>query len=167
MLVLSWNKFFIHAGLLFLPGYLNSQEQQQLIAAALNETTGPASRTNLDSHYQPPLEGWWSQYVSDSDTVISPKYTGTSTPEFSERKVERRVAIDLEPMNEQAFHNDLKTLKTDPAPSETVQPTALTSLIRKLRWSIIGLEYHVSDTSMLLPCDIQSQGLQAECLTRV
>ena len=33
--------------------------------------------------------------------------------------------------------------RDDPAPGESVQPSQLRILIRRLRWTILGLEYHV------------------------
>ena len=49
-------------------------------------------------------------------------------------------------MTSASFAADLKegrTRKDDPAPGESVQPSQLRILIRRLRWTILGLEYHV------------------------
>ena len=47
-------------------------------------------------------------------------------------------------MNGDALRDDMKSedSKQDASPSSTVQPACIAELVRKLRWSILGLEYH-------------------------
>lgn len=131
------------AGLIVLPGFLDVPQQQTLIAAALHETTGPASRTNLDSHYHPPQSGWWSRYVAEPSEIVETKAANASTT-VSAKPAGERVQVDLKPMDKTTFLKDQTTTKEEPLPSETVQALPVQALIRKLRWTIIGLEYHVS-----------------------
>lgn len=132
-------------GLILLPGYLCLEEQAQLVRVCLNETTGSLGRTNLDTHYVPPADGWWAAYSRDSESVIKPRSrsadTTASTYEFQQKT--KRLAVDEEPMTLQAQRSDTRE-KPDPQPGATVQEATLGELIRKLRWSIVGLEYHVS-----------------------
>jgi alkylated DNA repair protein alkB family protein 1 len=127
--------------LIFLPGYLNTSEQQELIVAALRETTGPASRTNLDSHYVPPQSGWWKKHIESPEEVIHTKSKGEYT---HEPEADKRVQIDLLPMSVDILRKSHEIKQDDPTPSESVKPAAVKDLIRKMRWTIIGLEYHVS-----------------------
>lgn len=46
-------------------------------------------------------------------------------------------------MSTSDFQKDQATVKEEPIPSATVQPLSTATLMRKLRWTIIGLEYHV------------------------
>lgn len=126
-----------------LPGFLGVTAQQELILGALQETTGPASRTNLDSHYHPPPSGWWGQYVQAPQHIVQTKAATEGGTEGA-KTVSERVKIDLKPMDKSNFVADQATQKEDPAPSTTVQPSPVEALIRKLRWTIIGLEYHAS-----------------------
>lgn len=133
-------------GLVFLPGHLKIPEQRDLISACLTETTGPASRTNLDTHYVPPVEGWWSAFVSAPERVIQPRTVKTSSDVVApECPPTKRLQVDLPPMTAASFAADLQRgsmRKDDPAPGESVQPSQLRMLIRRLRWTILGLEYH-------------------------
>lgn len=129
-------------GLIVLPNFLHVAEQKHLITSALQETTGPASRTNLDSHYHPPSSGWWRQFVQEPQEIVQTRAAGQTLPEDF-RPTTQRVQVDLKPMDTSAYKQDQTTLKEDPVPSTTVRPLATQDLIRKLRWTIIGLEYHV------------------------
>lgn len=46
-------------------------------------------------------------------------------------------------MDKNAYLSD-KEAKMDPTPSDTVKALPVCELIRKMRWTILGLEYHVS-----------------------
>ncbi|CAD6565018.1 MAG: hypothetical protein CYPHOPRED_005025 [Cyphobasidiales sp. Tagirdzhanova-0007] len=135
-------------GLILLPGYLSIPEQQSLITACLHETTGPACRTNLDTHYNAPSEGWWKLFTTCSEQVIQPRNAKRTNAcaEFANWKVHingnKRVQVDLPAMNTESFGEEAKQAKTEAQPSESVEPAPIGSLIRKLRWAIIGVEYH-------------------------
>ena len=142
-------------GLIVLPGFLNASQQQTLIAAALHETTGPASRTNLDSHYYPPVNGWWKHYVEHPSSIVQTKAAASPTSSNTTAATQR-VQVDLKPMDKSTYIKDQIAVKEDPAPSDTVQAAPVESLIRKLRWTIIGLEYHVSLPLCHRPSSLQS-----------
>lgn len=131
-------------------------EQHRLIRACLHETTTPKSRSNLDTHYVVPPNGWWNTYTHDPDCIIQPRYDKLQpSVETQHAKNEKRIQVDLPEMNEKTFLRDVekKDTKADPVPSDSVKPTPLKDLIRKLRWTIIGLEYHVSDANLWLVKD--------------
>ena len=67
-------------------------------------------------------------------------------------------------MTAASFVADLKggsVRKNDPEPGESVQPSVLQTLIRRLRWTILGLEYHVR---FLYPTDYMAGHALADSL---
>ena len=134
-------RLILRQGLVLLPGHLTSEEQASLVADCLNKTTGPACRTNLDTHYHTPPEGWWKAYCQDGGCIIEPR----ARPDHALVHQQKRIAVDLAPMSKERQQEDISE-KSDPEPGATVQHATLAVLIRKLRWSIVGLEYHVRAT---------------------
>ena len=120
--------------------------------ACLKETTGPECRTNLDTHYLAPSEGWWDLYSKAPDQIIQPcfdKRTGDiSKPVIIDEVVNKRVQVDVPAMDKEAFGRISEHDKIDPVASEHTKPACVRDLIRKLRWTNIGLEYHVSPISI-------------------
>lgn len=150
-----------NAGFVFLPSCLSVPEQADLVTACLHETTTTATRSNLDTHYVAPPSGWWAEYVKSPDTVIQPRSReACGSNNDTNRFPEVRVQVDLPEMNQENFEKetcgtslqDLEHIgKADPPPGENIVATPLHRLIRKLRWTIIGLEYHVSMYPSILP----------------
>ena len=63
-------------------------------------------------------------------------------PPTTDEPPQKRVAVDFAPMTKEMRELDTRQ-KTEPEAGASVQPAPLGELMRKLRWSIIGLEYHV------------------------
>lgn len=168
-------------GLVYLPQYLSVEDQRKAIIGCLTEASGPESRTNLDTHYVSPPHGWWKTFCESPDRVLQPRSSFQMRPcrsEVSEGPAQlsesRRVQTDLPPVDNSIHARELadaegNAKKADPPASETVRPAALKDLIRKLRWTILGLEYHASSAVSSLASytdrirTVGHKELQVEC----
>jgi len=103
------------------------------------------NETNLDTHYDLPVEGLWRAYESlatsslDVQQLVLPK--APSDNAISEPPGPRQLIS-----NAAAGPSNYQELSSEPkppaAPSTSASPTKIQDLIPKLRWANIGWHYH-------------------------
>lgn len=132
------------SGLVILPAFLSSEQQQDLVKWSLSEQARTPNETNLDTHYMLPKEGIWNNWLRSrndpiKDVLVHPKAletTSTSEPPGPRQLVENT------PANPDNFSTLASTPKYPQAPSPNAQTVLSSTLIPKLRWANIGWYYH-------------------------
>ena len=142
-------------GLVFLPSFVPSDKQRMLVRWALCDQARHPNETNLDTHYVLPREGLWNEYLrvrkhQAEDQEVAPRASLHSTPAAD---LDSSQSPTTEPpgprkliANEAASLDNYEDLASTPklpaAPSQTIRPISISSLIPKLRWANIGWYYH-------------------------
>ncbi|ORY84766.1 hypothetical protein BCR37DRAFT_345094 [Protomyces lactucae-debilis] len=132
-----------HPGIVILPGALKPEAQRLLVEKLLTNTAKAPNACNLDTHYVMPKRGLWACYqdaLDGHDILIQAKHELEPT---TEKLPDGRRLIDGTP--------DLSMSAKKPAPpSQTVQSELASTLMAKLRWTNLGLEYHWTSKSYQL-----------------
>ncbi|KAH8833809.1 hypothetical protein DL96DRAFT_1810196 [Flagelloscypha sp. PMI_526] len=131
-------------GLVVLPRFLDETKQKEVSVWAL-EYQVKLNETNLHTHYIMPESGLWQAYLQGlqdpaKDVVVCPRASSSpvSPPVLDSGP---RQLINNEPASVSSISLESPP-KPPAAPSPTLQPTPVTSLIKKLRWANIGWFYH-------------------------
>ncbi|KAF8894517.1 hypothetical protein BD779DRAFT_1797519 [Infundibulicybe gibba] len=109
-------------GLVILPSFVSCTKQRDLVEWSLSKHARYPNDTNLDIHYSLPQEGIWNAHLSQQEITIQPKTLDQTVP--------------VQPPDPPLF------AQTTPDPSSTLQPSAPSDLVSKLRWANIGWFYH-------------------------
>ncbi|KAF9457178.1 hypothetical protein BDZ94DRAFT_1176154 [Collybia nuda] len=131
-------------GLVILPSFLSSEQQQDLVKWSLSEQARSPNETNLDTHYVLPSEGIWANWLCcrndpSKDILIYPKaLVTTSNPVLPGP----RQLVENTPANPHNFSALASIPKPPQVPSPNVQAVFSSTLIPKLRWANIGWYYH-------------------------
>ncbi|KAI9321266.1 hypothetical protein BX666DRAFT_2017334 [Dichotomocladium elegans] len=112
-------------GLIFIPNPFQDAGQRRLIRECLEEYTKAPNISNLDTHYEIPPQGLWA--AACSQTVRGEMSLNDVVPRKSD-KVWQEEANQYE--------------KRDPPPVETVPLLPPQELMRKMRWVMLGYQYH-------------------------
>ena len=137
-------------GFVLLPGFLNAAEQRALIRACLRDALVPPNTTSLDPHYVLPAEGLWNQAERElvgqlKPTLIPPR----ASADAPSRPVStKREPVDLPPVLTGDERRAERECSDNPPPSANAQPSSAADLMRRLRWSNIGRQYHVRQRRM-------------------
>ncbi|KDR81555.1 hypothetical protein GALMADRAFT_89623 [Galerina marginata CBS 339.88] len=132
-------------GLVILPSFISHQKQRDLVQWSLARHARQPNDTNLDIHYVLPEQGLWNSWLEaeidpQKDFLVQPKASG-SEPTHTAPTGPRQL-VNNDPASPETFQAISTTPKPPPAPSPTVQPTRVSSLLYKLRWANIGWFYH-------------------------
>ncbi|QRV87549.1 2OG-Fe(II) oxygenase family protein [Ceratobasidium sp. AG-Ba] len=136
-------------GLVLLPSFVSPSAQQSLVARCLREHARSPNESNLDAHYLVPPAGLWNEWEKVAkhrqidpgfDVVIDIKWKdGINADQYHPPDTERTLVNNA--TGSAAFATKSQP-KLEPMPSSSLQPTPVSALISKLRWSNIGLNYH-------------------------
>lgn len=164
-------------GFLLLPGFLRPNEQRRLIKAILEDYAKAPNENNLDIHYILPEDGIWPSWKAYNDRkakgyseepIIATKASASdmNVPGSS------RVLIENPPASVENLAEFQALEKPPAAPSATLSPSPLSSLVHKLRWSNIGYFYHWGTKSYqfdreLTPIPSYIQQICKECVSSV
>lgn len=128
-----------------IPNPFSPQAQRRFIRECLSVYARAPHTSNLDTHYQLPAEGLWQLYEREQRGEIS-----ENDPEYYvPRKPKKKT--DDQPVQQQRrlltacdenFRPDLNQPKPDPLPSETVPILPPSQLLKKMRWVMLGYQYH-------------------------
>ncbi|EKM55906.1 uncharacterized protein PHACADRAFT_174062 [Phanerochaete carnosa HHB-10118-sp] len=143
------------SGLVYLPGFVSSDEQRRLIHWSLKDHAKLPNETNLDAHYLFPPGGLWDVYLkflndgTDEET-IQPKASTSSSPAASSTPYNAsadptsgpRTLISNSPASPSLLPTLLTLSTPPPAPSPNAKPCSPAALVPKLRWANIGWHYH-------------------------
>ncbi|KIM49179.1 hypothetical protein M413DRAFT_21445 [Hebeloma cylindrosporum] len=132
-------------GLVILPSFVSKQKQRDLVRWSLAQHARHPNDTNLDIHYHLPSDGLWNSWLSvrddpGKDFLVLPKASSSAVPQGTISGP--RKLVNNEPVSLETFQTISAVPKPPQTPSPTLQPTLVSSLIRKLRWANIGWFYH-------------------------
>jgi alkylated DNA repair protein alkB family protein 1 len=133
-------------GLVILPGFLSHTKQRELIRWSLSQHAISPNETNLDTHYVLPEDGLWNAHLRafkdpQRDFLVQPK-ASTPSPSLDQTPPGPRQLINNTAASPGTFETISTTPKPPAAPSPSVLPASVSSLIYKLRWANIGWHYH-------------------------
>jgi alkylated DNA repair protein alkB family protein 1 len=136
-----------HPGVFLLPGALTANGQRLLVQRLLTDTAKAPNACNLDTHYVIPECGLWACFqeaLKGQDVLIPAKHEVEAVDDVAEGKPPNgRRLIDDE------RNLDMSDKKPAP-PSNTVKSEMASKLMRKLRWTNLGLLYHWTSKSYQL-----------------
>ncbi|KAG8729827.1 hypothetical protein FRC12_020681 [Ceratobasidium sp. 428] len=138
-------------GLVLVPSFVGPAEQRSLVTRCLREHARSPNESNLDAHYHVPSAGLWNEWETVSkrrevdpefDIVVEIKWKkDIASDEYHPPDTERTL-VDNTPGSLKTFVSIKSQPKLAPMPSSSLSPTTVSTLIPKLRWSNIGLNYH-------------------------
>ncbi|TIB95682.1 hypothetical protein E3Q17_04192 [Wallemia mellicola] len=131
--------------LIFLPEYLNEEEQKKLIRQSVKDIPTPPNRTSLDAHYYMPKEGLWYHYANQTkDDIALPRATKEEKrePPSYYAPSGTRPTINNEPSTFEILKQISRSNNPEIPPSTTVKPLNGERAMNKLRWTNIGHYYH-------------------------
>lgn len=133
------------SGLVILPSFISPEKQRQLAKWSLIKHARHPNETNLDTHYELPVDGLWKSWLlaredSSKDILVYPKALYSQDTELP--KPGPRQLVDNTPASLDNFQTLSLTPKPPQAPSPTIRATLASSLLYKLRWANIGWYYH-------------------------
>lgn len=136
-------------GLVYMPRLLPPSLQRALVKTSLKEGPLPPNTTSLDPHYDLPKDGLWQAYRRDPHAQIA-RVVSCSVKAIG-GKGGRRQPIELDPVTEHNFDTirtaerqaDLKQQAEFETRLSDKEHEEMASVLDKLRWSCIGIPYHV------------------------
>ncbi|KAI8982605.1 hypothetical protein BDB01DRAFT_843449 [Pilobolus umbonatus] len=143
-------------GLVVIPNAFTPKAQRYLIKQCLSVYSKPPNTSNLDTHYHMPQNGIWSLYEEqeegelrpDDERYYVPKKTSTSSSTYSDSDSEDS-SVDVNKTtctNITACSDDFQPIitgpKPDPPPAAGVPSLSPSEMVRKLRWVMLGFQYH-------------------------
>ena len=128
-----------------MPSFISQDKQRSLVRWSLSRHARKPNDTNLDVHYVLPEAGLWNSWLEarkdpQKDVLVQPRASGSQPVENPPSGP--RQLVNNEPASPESFQAISTTPKPPAAPSPTVQPTPLSSLVHKMRWANIGWFYH-------------------------
>jgi alkylated DNA repair protein alkB family protein 1 len=134
-------------GLVLLPAFVSHDKQRSLVRVSLRDQACYPNETNLDTHYDLPIDGLWRTFVSSqkeqsaTEPLIQPRISDLHPEDLPGP----RKLIDNVPASPDTFSLLLSSAPKPPppaAPSTTTRPTPPSVLLKKLRWANMGWSYH-------------------------
>ncbi|RUP51662.1 hypothetical protein BC936DRAFT_146730 [Jimgerdemannia flammicorona] len=155
-----WDRAYVIKGvpgLVVIPNPFSPPAQRHLVRRCLRVHARHPNLSNLDTHYNMPPQGLWELVErewrgdlreSDKDYFVSLKKIDTGGEDgdtmYNEEEEDypRQPDIPSSSSSNDSQHATTPTLKLDPLPSPTVPVLSPRQLIRKLRWTTLGYQYH-------------------------
>lgn len=133
------------SGFVILPSFVPPEDQRHLVRWSLTRQARHPNKTNLDIHYNTPINGVWdawlnAQHDKSKDFFVLPKSLEPGLKELPAHGP--RQLVNNVPASEENFLSMSLAPKPPPLPSSTAQPLLSSSLMLKLRWANIGWYYH-------------------------
>lgn len=130
---------------MYLPNYLNEEDQKRMIRQSLRDIPTPPNRNSLDVHYNLPTEGLWHHYAKNTKSDVAKPRAATEspreTPSYYAPSGERPL-INNEPSTFETLKQTARSRNPEIPPSTTVKPLNGERAMYKLRWTNIGHYYH-------------------------
>jgi alkylated DNA repair protein alkB family protein 1 len=120
------NIMIIIPGIVLLRSYIDTETQANIIKSCLTDYAKLPNLTNLDSHFEVPVDGIFNTYCKNKQLLIQPRQFETSTQTiYDQAKPEYKLLIDP---------------PTDPIRNK--KPICISKVLNRLRWVTLGYQYN-------------------------
>jgi alkylated DNA repair protein alkB family protein 1 len=120
------NMIIIAPGLLLLRASINTQTQADIINLCLSRYAKPPNLTNLDAHFEMPIDGIFNTFCNSENLLIQPRQFQSSTQTvYDQTHPESKLLIDP---------------PTDPIRNK--KPIPISKVLNRLRWVTLGYQYN-------------------------
>lgn len=131
-------------GVVLLKDCISVEIQAKLVQYALEDWSKAPNLSNLDAHFNVPLEGIWHQFGKDPASLVEPRTFQTLATQVVAYENDEEISLTEDAAGSTKENDNLTALKIDPPtdPKRKPTPEVATQVLKRMRWVTLGYQYN-------------------------